>query len=265
MAAATAAITATISFGLFSGNGIFSFSGSQGTELYLKQLAASTGVGALVGGITAEIFGGSFGQGALWGAAAAAASYVLTVELYNAFKNTKGLTACDDCDTGNHKPQIGDTYEQVEDYSVHPTEINPIGDEFNIAIKLFKSMEDPTAIDPASLVFEHGVNKATKAAVVDLLKKFIEEVNKNAQCWSAHLRIRTYEYKRGGFLWLRKVWKPVRGTLDWRPVTGGKGYDKDLKCYYSFGEAEAALKNEVFYYDHWGDKLYNNIDYFLGD
>jgi RHS repeat-associated protein len=77
MAAATAAITATISFGLFSEGGVFgSFSGTP-TEQAIKQLAASTGVGALVGGITAEIFGGSFGEGALWGAAAAAASFAL--------------------------------------------------------------------------------------------------------------------------------------------------------------------------------------------
>jgi hypothetical protein len=83
MAAATAAISSIISFGLFSEGGIFgSFTGSQ-TEQYIKMLTASTGVGALMGGISAEIFGGDFGEGALWGAASAAASYMLSAALYD--------------------------------------------------------------------------------------------------------------------------------------------------------------------------------------
>jgi len=81
MAAVTAAISSTVSLGLFNDNGILgSFSGSP-TEQYFKQLTASTGVGALMGGISAEIFGGSFGEGAMWGASAAAASFALSKAL----------------------------------------------------------------------------------------------------------------------------------------------------------------------------------------
>jgi hypothetical protein len=81
MAAATAAISSVVSFGLFSEGGIFgSFSGSI-TEQHIKLLMASTGVGALTGGVSAEIFGGDFGEGAMWGAASAAATAMLSYAL----------------------------------------------------------------------------------------------------------------------------------------------------------------------------------------
>ncbi|NIM06328.1 MAG: hypothetical protein GTN65_12100, partial [Armatimonadetes bacterium] len=48
---------------------------------FLKGLIVSTTSGALAGGVTAEMFGGDFGQGAAHGAASAAAGYAITVEL----------------------------------------------------------------------------------------------------------------------------------------------------------------------------------------
>ncbi|MFA5252667.1 MAG: RHS repeat-associated core domain-containing protein, partial [Phycisphaerae bacterium] len=75
MAAATAGIASgvSIAFGINPAPGV---AGPTGGE-YLKELAISTGVGALAGGISAEISGGSFGEGAMWGAASAAASYTV--------------------------------------------------------------------------------------------------------------------------------------------------------------------------------------------
>jgi len=47
-------------------------------QICIRDLAASTGVGALSGGVTAEIFGGDFREGAMWGAIGAAAGYVVS-------------------------------------------------------------------------------------------------------------------------------------------------------------------------------------------
>jgi hypothetical protein len=44
---------------------------------YLRELTYTTACGALAGGVTAEMFGGDFAQGAAYGAASAAAGYVL--------------------------------------------------------------------------------------------------------------------------------------------------------------------------------------------
>lgn len=49
---------------------------------HLRNLMFSAASGALCGGVTAEIFGGDFGEGALYGAASAAAAYVLFNILY---------------------------------------------------------------------------------------------------------------------------------------------------------------------------------------
>jgi len=56
---------------------------------YLKALAMSTTSGALAGGVTAEMFGGDFGQGAAYGAAGAAASYVITRSVVDFYESTK--------------------------------------------------------------------------------------------------------------------------------------------------------------------------------
>ncbi len=79
MAAATATIASAISFSLFSEGSVFhSFEGSATTQ-YLKQLAASTGIGALAGGVSSVAFGGNFGEGAMWGAAGAAAGCTIEI------------------------------------------------------------------------------------------------------------------------------------------------------------------------------------------
>jgi hypothetical protein len=79
MAAASAGIGVGIGFGFNVPTVSGAFTDIFGEEL--AKLALSTGVGALAGGITAEIFGGNFGQGALWGAASAAAAYATKTTL----------------------------------------------------------------------------------------------------------------------------------------------------------------------------------------
>ncbi len=46
-------------------------------DIYLRDLAASTAAGVLIGGVTAEVMGGDFGEGAAYGAASAAAGWVV--------------------------------------------------------------------------------------------------------------------------------------------------------------------------------------------
>ncbi len=75
MAAATAGINAGVSIACGI-NPMPGFGGASAGEFF-KGLVLSTGVGALAGGISAEITGGSFGEGAMWGAASAAASFAL--------------------------------------------------------------------------------------------------------------------------------------------------------------------------------------------
>jgi hypothetical protein len=48
---------------------------------FLDELTLSTVTGSLSGGVTAEVFGGDFGQGAAYGSASAAAGYVLASAL----------------------------------------------------------------------------------------------------------------------------------------------------------------------------------------
>jgi len=79
MAAATAALTATI-LGVVGWQAPDSL-GAVFAEEGLKNLIKSTGVGALVGGITAEISGGDFAEGAMWGAVAAASAFAVTMLL----------------------------------------------------------------------------------------------------------------------------------------------------------------------------------------
>jgi RHS repeat-associated protein len=55
-------------------------------DKFLKELVVSTASGALAGGVTAEMFGGDFGQGAATGAASGAAGYVLTRTILGFFK-----------------------------------------------------------------------------------------------------------------------------------------------------------------------------------
>jgi RHS repeat-associated protein len=52
-------------------------------NVHLRNIMFSAASGALCGGVTAEIFGGDFGSGALFGAAAAAAEYVVYSKLYS--------------------------------------------------------------------------------------------------------------------------------------------------------------------------------------
>ncbi len=46
------------------------------SDQYMQQLIATAGAGALGGGVAAELSGGSFGEGAAWGAGSAAAGHV---------------------------------------------------------------------------------------------------------------------------------------------------------------------------------------------
>lgn len=62
--------------------GVFKWIGDE----YLQGLAASTTAGALIGGVTAEIMGGNFGQGAAYGAAGAAAGHALQTLLQSHVK-----------------------------------------------------------------------------------------------------------------------------------------------------------------------------------
>jgi hypothetical protein len=78
------AMTAGIGFGLSTGvigscsqspfAGAFKVFGDE----YMQKLAITTCAGAVAGGVTAELFGGSFGEGAAMGAASAAAGYVVS-------------------------------------------------------------------------------------------------------------------------------------------------------------------------------------------
>jgi hypothetical protein len=45
-------------------------------DVYIESLAVSTAAGALIGGVTAEVMGGGFGEGAAYGAASAAAGHI---------------------------------------------------------------------------------------------------------------------------------------------------------------------------------------------
>jgi hypothetical protein len=56
-------------------------------DVHIRDLAFSSGVGALAGGISAEIAGGSFGQGAMWGAAGAAASAAASFAVYRVVRD----------------------------------------------------------------------------------------------------------------------------------------------------------------------------------
>jgi RHS repeat-associated protein len=58
--------------------------GDISTGQYLQELALSTASGAIGGGVTAEILGGNFGQGAAYGAAGAAAGYIVASALEGA-------------------------------------------------------------------------------------------------------------------------------------------------------------------------------------
>lgn len=46
-------------------------------DRFISELIMSAGVGALAGGVTAEIFGGDFSEGAAYGAASSAATYAM--------------------------------------------------------------------------------------------------------------------------------------------------------------------------------------------
>ncbi len=91
MGALTGAIGGAVMYGMgFSAgdNGQLAFGGENGftvvsdfikstvSDQYMQQLIATAGAGALGGGVASELNGGSFGEGAAWGAGSAAAGYV---------------------------------------------------------------------------------------------------------------------------------------------------------------------------------------------
>ena len=62
-------------------------------DVCLRNLAASAGVGALAGGVSSVAFGGDFGEGAMWGAAGAAAGYAVAVQLESFFAESGGSSS----------------------------------------------------------------------------------------------------------------------------------------------------------------------------
>jgi RHS repeat-associated protein len=66
------------------------------TEAYLWQLTMSTCIGALAGGVNAEMSGGNFGTGAAYGAAGAAAGFAVSMALrdYLGTENPRASLAC---------------------------------------------------------------------------------------------------------------------------------------------------------------------------
>jgi hypothetical protein len=112
MAAATAGIAA----GIANDSVLMQFSDwSSGLpdisigDVHLRALAASSGVGALAGGVTAEIFGGNFGEGAMWGAAGAAAGYVVSTTLEVFFREEVYLAAEEDYSVPFARPVVDPT------------------------------------------------------------------------------------------------------------------------------------------------------------
>jgi hypothetical protein len=112
------AITGGISAGIAEGFGNFIPSVGNKYADFAIELASRSAIGGIAGGITAEIYGGKYGEGFTLGAATAAAGFLFnaTVHRYILVNQSANRQVWIDTKTGKVVPAIGEYVDPLTDY-----------------------------------------------------------------------------------------------------------------------------------------------------